>query len=57
MPFLGECLRYWLTGDAHPGLHLAKGTVVCLQAQAFIRNGMELKFMLNRKLSSILAGE
>lgn len=56
MPFLGECFRYWLTGDAHPGLNVAKGSVICLEARSLTRSGMELKFMLNRKLASILAG-
>ena len=54
-PFLGECVQYWLTGRAHPGIHLAKSSVVSLTANGFGREEMELKFMLSNRVSKLLA--
>ncbi len=54
-PFLGECAQYWLAGRAHPGMRLAKSSVLCLEGNGIIKGQMELKFMLSNKLNKLLA--
>ncbi len=53
-PFLGECIHYWLAGNAHPGMHVPKASLICLHARSLNRGGMNLKFMLNRKIMAKL---
>jgi phosphohistidine phosphatase len=55
-PFLGECVQYWLTGRAHPGLDLAKSSIVKLEGAGFGRATLQLKFVLSRRLNKLLAG-
>lgn len=57
MPFLGECFQYWVGGTAHPGIHLAKSTMVCLESTGFNNGEMILKFMLNRKVMKAIVPE
>lgn len=50
MPFLGECVQYWMTGHAHPGMNVPKASCICLEARGFNRANMNMKFMLTRKM-------
>ncbi|OVE77906.1 phosphohistidine phosphatase SixA [bacterium F16] len=50
MPFLGECLQYWIGGIAHPGIHVAKSSIICLDGQGFNSGEMMLKFLLNKNV-------
>ncbi len=53
-PFLGECVQYWLSGRAHPGLHVATSSVFSLVAAGFGRAEMELKFVLNDRVTKLI---
>ena len=50
MPFLGECFQYWVGGIAHPGIHVSKCSLICLEGRGFNSGELILKFVLNRKL-------
>ncbi len=55
-PFLGECVQYWLAGRAHPGMHVSKSSIICLDVvDGFGRAEMELKYLLSNRLIKLLA--
>ena len=47
MPFIGQCLQYWVTENAHPGIDLGLCSMVALDAAGFNRNETSLKFVIN----------
>ena len=52
MPFLGECLQYWIGGNAHPGIELQSCSLVALDARGFNRHQMTLDFVINDFIAS-----
>jgi phosphohistidine phosphatase SixA len=52
MPFLGECLQYWIGGNAHPGIELNPCSLVALNARGFNRHQMTLEFVINDFIAS-----
>ncbi len=58
MPFLGECLQYWIGGNAHPGIELSPCSLVALDARGFNRHEMSLTYVINDFIATgVLKGD